>query len=77
MDNLVYDQTIFKNALLGDLVLIAKALVSDTSSNIIYSFVNDGVMTDSIYEFKFKNQLSGEIYLAKSLNRSTVIQREV
>lgn len=45
-------------------------------NNIQYSFVDQGCLTDRAYEFQMKSS-TGQIYLAKKLNRSVNLFREV
>jgi hypothetical protein len=59
------------------LILNVKAVVvqngnqiESSSNGIIYSFAYQGLLYDTITDFKFLNQTSGQIYLINSLNNS-------
>lgn len=50
----------------------------DASQNsILYSFVDQGCLTDRVLEFQIKSSDIGQIFLAKKLNRTSNLFREV
>lgn len=60
----------------GSLITTVEAKISPNTP-ISYFFVNEGELTSSVYEFVFKEPYSGQIYLAKSFNRTSAVLREV
>ncbi len=48
-----------------------------SQNNIQYSFVDQGCLTDRVFEFQIKSSFFGQIYLIKKLNRSINLFREV
>ena len=63
---------------INSLVTTVRAELSIPDQNSIqYSFVDQGCLTDRVFEFYIKSTDSGQIYVGKKLNRSVNLFREV
>lgn len=59
------------------IITVVEAIVPNLNITVYYSFAFNGLLVDSLYEFQFNAPQSGQIVLAKSLNRSMGEIREV
>lgn len=66
-----------KNTPINTLITVVEASVPNLNITIFYSFAFNGILVDSLYEFQFSMPQSGQIVLAKGLNRSLGEIREV
>ncbi|CAF0895518.1 unnamed protein product [Brachionus calyciflorus] len=69
--------SVYEDAPKGSFVIKVSSMLPNSDLLISYSFVDDGKLVDSIYEFTFNDSNSGNIYLINNLNRSQSIQREL
>jgi hypothetical protein len=66
-----------KDTPINSLVTTVKAIVPNLNITIQYSFVYNGQLVNSVFEFQFRDQFSGQIYLTNSLNLAIGDKREV